>query len=377
MGKNESRPNGASRTGRAADDSVEKTAVSLDAQEAGVKKQSARAVQQTFVDERDDVLAVINELEDQLDRYEEIREKLEQDLNGANEQATAAKSRVQELEWQNVTLQTRVEGLEQIKQEVTLLEEEIADANGRASRFAEQLARAEKEIERLALDLKAAQKELEELFTVRKERDGLRVDVKNLRIKTEQAEMSLKDSAEERRQLTARAQDAQAQLDESRNARRQLELDLRASEDRTVETTRIKDALQEKLEAIRGEKKGLQAQLTKLERENQRLVEQAQFYECEITSLRGNNRNAEQALANVKKAFSEVRLALSETKARARRRTIETFPRTGAALRGDDSARRVTDDVLVDQISAQILEGKATAAGDVSISIEDHATAST
>ncbi|MCA9243911.1 MAG: hypothetical protein KDA32_08165 [Phycisphaerales bacterium] len=373
MGKIETRSNGADRP--TPDETADVTPVSLDAGEPTGKKQSTRAVQQTFVDERDDVLAVINELEDQLDRYEEIREKLEADLNAANEQAANARNRVQELEWQTVTLQTRVEGLEQIKQEVTLLEEEIADANGRASRFAEQLARAEKEIERLSLDLKAAQKELEELFSVRKERDGLRVDIKNLRIKLEQTEISLKDSVEERRQLNSRMQDAQSQLDESRNARRQLELDLRGSEDRNVETTRLKDAIQEKLEAIRGEKKGLQAQLAKLERENQRLVEQAQFYECEITSLRSNNRNAEQALTNVKKAFSEVRLALSETKARARRRTIETFPRTGAALRGHDGSRKLSDDVLVDQISAQILQGSGNKGGDVSVSVEDHATA--
>jgi chromosome segregation ATPase len=286
------------------------------------------------VDERDDVLAVINELEDQLDRYEEIRESLERELTEANAQTQTAKQRAQELEWQVVTLKSRVDALEQVRQEVALLEEEIADANVRAQRVNEQLGCAEKENGRLTSELKAATKQLEELWAVRKERDNLRVDIKNACAKLDQLERAHKQTLEERNVLQSKLQETQIALEETRSAKHQIDLDLRASEDRNEEMRRVQDDMQEKVDALRTEKKNMQAQLTHVERENTRLIEQQQFYECELTSLRSMNRNAESTLANVKKAFSEVRVALAETKTRARRRAIETWPRTAGALHG-------------------------------------------
>ena len=287
-----------------------------------------------FAGERDDVLTVINELEDQLDRYEEIRETLERELTEAHEQNQTAKQRVQELEWQAVTLQTRVEALEQVRQEVTLLEEEIADANTRAQRLSEQFSRSEKESSRIAGELKAAEKQLEELWSARKERDGLRVDIKSVTAKFEHIERAHKDVIEERNTLQTGFQEAQASLEEMRTEKHGLEMSLRAADDRAEELLRLQEETQQKIETLRNEKKNFQAQLTHVERENARVVEQQQFYECELTSLRSMNRNAEAALTNVKKAFSEVRVALAETKSRARRRAIETWPRTCGTLRG-------------------------------------------
>lgn len=287
---------------------------------------SLQTLPETFLDERDDVLAVINELEDQLDRYEEVREGLEKELTGATQQLQAAQQRVQELEWQIVSLQARVEASEQLRQEVALLEEEIADVNQRAQRLSEQLAEAEKENGRLSSELKAASKQLDELWLVRKERDGLRADSKTLRTRLDQIERTQRELTEERSGLLARLQETQTALDETRAIRVQLEAELRASEDRNQELRRVQTALEEKLEALRVEKRTLQAQLTRLERENSRLLEQQHFFECELTSLRSMNRSAETALTNVKRAFNEVRAALAETKARARRRTLETWP---------------------------------------------------
>jgi chromosome segregation ATPase len=318
-----------------------------------------RSSADTFADERDDVLTVINELEDQLDRYEEIRETLERELTEVNEQNQAAKQRVQELEWQAVTLQTRVEALEQMRQEVGLLEEEIADANARGQRLAEQLSQAEKENARVNGELKTANKQLEEFWAVRKERDGLRVDIKNAYAKLDQLERAHKEALDERSAILAKLQEAQLALEETRSGKNQSELDLRTAEDRNEELRRSLEDMQQKLETIRGEKRNVQAQLTHMERENGRLIEQQQFYECELTSLRSMNRNAESALANVKKAFSEVRVALAETKARARRRALETWPRTCGALRGVSETR----ESQVDQENIEAIA--ATTPGDV------------
>ena len=302
--------------------------------EADSRARPARPTPDTFLDERDDVLAVINELEDQLDRYEEIRETLEREVTEARQQNQAARQRVQELEWQTMTLQTRVEALEQVRQDVSLLEEEIADANARAQRLAEQHARAEKENTRISSELKSANKQLEELWAVRKERDGLRVDVKNTLARLDQLERAHQEILEERSTLQARLQETQVAFDETRSARNQAEIELRAADDRNEELRRTAEDTLQKFEALRAEKKSLQVQLTHVERENVRLIEQQQFHECELTSLRSMNRNAEAALANVKKAFAEVRVALAETKSRARRRTLESWPRTCAVLRG-------------------------------------------
>jgi len=300
-----------------------------DAKDANaVNPVATRALADAFKDERDDVLAVVNELEDQLDQYEGIREALERDLAEANRDSQAAKQRAQELEWQAVTLQTRVDALEQVRQEVALLEEEIADANARFQRQGEQLTRSEKDNTRLKGDLKTANKQLEELWAVRKERDGLRVDIKNIAAKLGQLERAYKDTLEERATFQTQLQETQLALDEARSTRNQTEIALRTTTERNEELIAAQEELQQKLDATRNDKKTIQAQLTHVERENARLIEQQQYYECEITSLRSMNRSAEFALANVKKAFSEVRVALAETKSRARRRAIEAWPQT-------------------------------------------------
>lgn len=315
----------------------------------------------TFLDERNDVLTVINELEDQLDRHQEIRESVERELAETSEKLQAATQKVQELEWQAVTLQTRIDALEQGKGEVTQLEEELADVHARAQRVTEQLESADKDKTRLKNELKTATRQLEELWAVRKERDGLKIDCKSLSTKLDELERSLRDATEERAQTSSRITDLTATLDESRAQTHQLSVTLRTAEDRIAELTRVQEALTDKVEAIREEKKTLQATIAHQERENARLIEQRQYYECELTSLRNMNRTAETALASVKKAFGEVRIALSEAKARVRRRTIDTWPRIGATLRTGGPA------------DAQVL-AQATDDGDLGLLIDERLT---
>ncbi|MFO0837163.1 MAG: hypothetical protein U1D55_01445 [Phycisphaerae bacterium] len=359
--RNEIRPGATGNDGAARKSATRNGAPDTNGQRGPKTERPARPLPDEFVDERDDVLSVINELEDQLDRYEEIRETLEREVTDTSEQLQTARQRAQELEWQVVTLQTRVEALEQVRGEVALLEEEIADANARVQRVTEQFQSAEKDNSRLTGELKNATKQLEETWAIRKERDGLRVDTKNLRTKAETLERSVRELSEDRAQVQGRLGETQAALLEAREARQQLEMELRAADDRNSEMRRAQDLLESKLEELRNEKKNFTAQVMHLERENSRLIEQQQFYECELTSLRSMNRNAEAALSNVKKAFSEVRVALAETKTRARRRTIESWPRTVGALRGlDETAAGETTDALS---NAEIEESPITTAG--------------
>ncbi len=295
--------------------------------EAGI-----RTPADSIADERDDVLSVINELEDQLDRYEEIRESLERELGAATEECQTARQRVQELEWQVVTLQTRLDTHEQVRQEVSLLEQELAEANTRVQRLNERVVGLEDENARLNNELKTNNKQLEEMWAIRKERDGLRSDSKTMRARVDQLERCLRETTEERNAMQLKLTETQTTLEDIRSAKHQVEMELKTTQDQGVELRRAQEGLEQKLEAHRAEKRTLAGQLTHLERENARLVEQQQFYERELTSLRAVNRNADAALSNVKKAFSEVRIALAETKARARRRTLETWPRIASVL---------------------------------------------
>ncbi len=295
---------------------------------------AGRTLQDTFIDERNDVLAVINELEDQLDRHQEIRETLERELSEATEKLQVANQRTQELEWRVVTLQTRVDAQEQLRSEVTALEEELADTAARAQRNNEQLLTIEKERTRLKGDLKATQKQLDELWAVGKERDGLRSECKLLSTKVEELERAQRETISERAVLQAQIQEAERTLEETTAERNRLQTAQRGADDRIHELTQVQEVLEDKLEDLRTEKKNFQVQIAHLERENARLIEQRQFYECEVTSLRNQSRAAEGALTAVKKAFSEVRIALTDTKSRARRRTLDSWPRIGTPLRG-------------------------------------------
>ncbi|MGE0479362.1 MAG: hypothetical protein AB7Q17_02705 [Phycisphaerae bacterium] len=301
---------------------------------------------ETFVDERDDVLAVINELENELDRYQEIRNTLERELADSNEKLQTATQRAQELEWSAVTLQTRVDALEQVKCEIGTLEEQLNEANARAVRAGEDIARADKEIQRLEGELKAANKSLEELWAVRRERDGLKTDNRAMRTKLDEFERAQREWLEERAQSQSRIQEAQLAYEEVRTVRHQLDQELRTATERANEIQRANKAYEEKLDSARSEKKNLQAQIAHLERENSRLIEQRQFYEGELTALRNTNRQSETALASIKKAFAEVRVALSETRTRARRRSADTWPRIGSTLREIDGG--VTDAASID-----------------------------
>lgn len=312
---------------------------------------SIPALQDALLDERNDVLAVINELEDQLDRNQEIREGLERELTNTTEKLQNAQTRVQEFEWQVVTLQTRVDALDQVRQQVSTLEEEVHDATARTQRLSEQLATAEKDKEQLRNDLKAANKQLDELFGVRKERDGLRTDYRSLSVKVEELERAQRQMFEERGQLQSQLQEALANVEGVTAERNQVQMVLRNTEDRVRELVQVQDALVERVDALRGEKQNIQAQTQHLERENARLIEQRQFYECEITSLRNRARSAEAALQSVKKAFGEVRVALADTKARARRHGVDAWPRIGTAMQAANMAQGVIAQAVADASS--------------------------
>lgn len=309
------------------------------------------------VSERDDVLAVIAELEDQLDRYEEVRSSVERELSASTEKLQAANQRVQELEWQVVTLQTRLETIDQIRQDNAVLEEELADVNRRLQQAGDALSAAKKDAARQQSELKSAHKQLEEFWATRNERDGLRTDLKKAVARAQEAGQALRDLSEERGALHGQLKEAQAALEDARTGRLAIDTALRTAEERARELERGCAAYEEKLESLRGEKKNLQAQVLHLERENARLNEQRRTFEQEITSLRNMNRNSEAALGSIKRAFAEVRVALAEAKARTRRRAADALPRAGATIRtaSADASAVVTE-------SAGVLAGEASPA---------------
>ncbi len=293
-----------------------------------------RSLQDAFLDERNDVLAVINELEDQLDRQQEMRATLERQLATTGEQLQAAQQRIQELEWQSVTLRTRTEGLEHLREEATAIEEALNDERTRAQRLSEQISGLEQERTRLQTELKTAHKQVDEFWATRKERDTLRADYKALATRLEELERTQRELTTERANLCGQTEELRTTLAQLAEERNQAVITQRSLDDHVRELSQVQAALEEKLEALRDEKRSLLARITHLERENTRLVDQRQFYECEVTALRNQNRTAEAALAGIKKAFGEVRVALTETRARAQRRAFDAGPRINLPLPG-------------------------------------------
>lgn len=300
-----------------------------------------------FADERDDVLSVINELEDQLDRYEAVRANLERELAESRTELATVRQRLRETEWQTAAAQTRIEVLEQVRGDMALLEEELTDANVRTQRASEQFARAQADNTRLTQELKSAHQQLDELLIVRKERDSLRGETRTLRARLEQIERTQNEMIAERTGLHGRIEDLRSTAEAQRAARITVDAELRGMQERLNETVRARQELAETLESLRNEKKGLQVQLTHFERENARLAEQQKITESEAATLRSINHGAESALTNVKKAFTEVRAALSETRLRARRRPIETrlrgTPTVPAGVSGDELLTEVNE----------------------------------
>ena len=311
----------------------------------GPSRSTPRFAPDAFADERDDVLGVINELEDQLDRYEEIRSNLERELAETHSELAAARQRLHEAEWQAGAAQTRIAALEQVRDDIALLEEEVADANARTQRVTEQLGRAQSEVSRLTQELKAANKQIDELTLIRRERDGLRSEMRTLQGRIDQAERATHEWIGERTGLQGRIDDLRVALEEQRTGRVHVDAELRGVQEQLAESLRTRQALVDKLEAVRGEKKSLQVQLTHFERENARLVEQQKTTETEAATLRTINRGAETALTNVKRAFTEVQAALAETRMRARRRPVDLRPRESANATAEGSEHCLLSEV--------------------------------
>lgn len=319
----------------------------------GTRTRFLPALEDALIDERNDVLAVISELEEQLDRQQDLRASLERELAKANERAHAANGHNQELEWQVVTLQTRVDALEQSRQRVTQLEDELTDAQTQMQRAREQITASEQAKTQLAADLRAANKQLDELFSIRKERDGLKEDKRAQSLKIDELQRSGRELHNDRTQLQGEVQAVKAQLADVTQQRNDLQTGLSNQQARVRELEQVNACLADKIESLRADKKGLQTQISQLERETTRLTEQRHYYEAELTNLRNQVRTAEAALTNIKKTFNEVRVALTETKSRAHRRAMDAWPRIGTTLSGIMSlAGADPEDEGLDQVVA-------------------------
>src|SRR5690606_37423027 len=140
-------------------------------------------------------------LEDQLDRYEEIRERLETELSDAHEQRARHEAAIQKFEWQIRSYEAQIGAHEQLRQENLLLEEKITDANARVQRAVSQFEEAEKEIQRLTHELNVAQRQVDSLWTLQKEVEGLKSDLKSANTKRAEADQIARDAGEERNNL--------------------------------------------------------------------------------------------------------------------------------------------------------------------------------
>ena len=276
-----------------------------------------------------DVLAVVSELEQQLNRYDEMRAALQRELNDLSETHQATKQHEQELEWQVVALQARADSEAQTRHEVTLLEEELNDAKAGMKRVQSQLGVALEENAKLNEQLKQTAGELEQLVEIRAECDERRAENLKLKSDLQRIETARREIDQQRQAAESKFEETRGLLEQARAARHQAELNLRVALDRNRESKLAREQLEQQLEAARTQARALRAQAEHSDRQQARNIEQQQYYERELTSLRSVNRSTEAALCRIKKAFQDVRGALAETRARARRRATDGWPQLG------------------------------------------------
>ena len=138
--------------------------------------------------------------------------------------------------------------------------------------------------------------------------------------------------------------ETQATLREVRTNRHKLELDLRTAHDRIQKMQRVQETLGEKLVLLRAEKKALQGEFNVLEDAYGRLKEEKHNVEYEISTLRNKNQHAAEVIAKAKRVFGDVRLALSQTRSRARQRPGDVWPEltTGLKIINEPDAAETT-----------------------------------
>lgn len=276
--------------------------------------------------EQDDVIEVINDLAQELDRYQGIRARLEAKLLESRDQLAASNRRIQELEWHINTFEARAESADEIRREIATVEDELGTASERAHALGQELECEKRETVRLTDELRSANAQLEELWGVRAERAELASEVERLQAELGQIEHTLADLHDERTRLASQLQETQSTLREVRTQSHKFEHDLRNANNRIEKMQSVQESLGEKLVLLRAEKKALQDDYIKLDDAYGKLTEDRSTVEYEINSLRDRNRHAGEVIARAKRVFGDVRLALSQTRSRARKRPGNIWP---------------------------------------------------
>lgn len=269
-----------------------------------------------FVDvseERASIIAIVNDLEGQIDTAYELKEALEADLEATRKKLSEESAARAQLEEQIKPLESQSALVEQLREDLSFAEEE-------RSKLASSLAEAQQQLEAVteerdslfekASSAEAQTKELED------EKTTLEAQVMNL--KEEVADMGrlrgeLTEVTEARRDLAEQVRVLSNRLEASDTSKTALERDLAMAHEQV-------ESLRGKITDADSRMTTLRTQLEQQQATNRGLMETNTRLESELKALTANYETAKNELEAFKKALRDIRSEATRTSGRTRKR---------------------------------------------------------
>jgi chromosome segregation ATPase len=264
-------------------------------------------------DERASILAIVKDLEGQVDTAYQLKEILEAELEATQQKLSEHTAVNTQLESQVESLRAQAVLVEQLREDISFAEEERDKSAGLLAEIRPQFEAVTKERDSLAEELESANALTKEFEG---EKLALEAQVMNLRDKI--AEMGnlhdeLDEARETRRQLDEEIQDLTHRLNVAEKSNKAFEEDLAEAHNQVRN-------LQEKLMVANSRMAELRAQLEEQQVTNRNIMEANTRLENEVKTSKFRHDTIKKELEAFKKAMHDIHSEASRSSGRVRQR---------------------------------------------------------
>jgi chromosome segregation ATPase len=264
-------------------------------------------------DERASILAIVKDLEGQVDTAYQLKEILEAELEATQQKLSEQTTANTQLESQVESLKAQAVLVEQLREDISFAEEERDKSAG-------SLADIQPQFEAVTEERDALAEELESANALTKEFEGekLALEAQVMNLKDKIADMGdlrgeLDETIETRRHLDEEIQDFTSRLDVAEKSNKAFEEDLTSAQ-KQVEN------LQEKLMVANSRMAEVRAQLEEQQVTNRNIMEANTRLENEIKTSKFRHDTIKKELEAFKKAMHDIHSEASRSSGRVRQR---------------------------------------------------------
>jgi chromosome segregation ATPase len=273
-------------------------------------------------DESSNIIAIIEDLQSELDVTYELKEALEADLATQQKKLSEEESVSAELETRVKLLEAKAALVEQLREEMSFVEEERNTITRRLEEVTATLEQVTQERDSLAEQKVVHETRLEEF-----QNDKIALEAKILNLEETVTDMDrlgqeLAKAEESSRVLDEKVQNLQGTLEAAEASKSALELDLATARERVRDQDGQIEELRNGLTTSHAELADLCAQLEQQERENLRLREGTERSAHEMQALTARHESMKKELEASKKALHAIRTAALRTTSRLREHPI-------------------------------------------------------